>query len=170
MGVLLIVPVLLLRYGWMRILNPKVLPFAAIFPHGEGRDEWQTKLNAWIINGMIFSPILTRIHFSLTGWSVYLLGLIVLAIAVAGFAKRNDQGFCDEGIYRYSRNPMYVGYVLAFLGLGILIRAWFYWLFFTPFLLTLPAVIRAEEVWCLQEYGELYQAYMRQVSRYWGRS
>ncbi len=170
MGALLIIPVLLLRYGWMRILNPKVLPFAAIFPHGEGRDEWQTKLNAWIINGIVFSPLFARIHFSFLGWLVYGTGLLVLAIAVAGFARRNTQGFCDAGIYRYSRNPMYLGYVLAFLGTGLLIQAWFYWLFFVPFVVTLPAVIRAEEVWCLREYGRPYRQYMNQVRRYWGRS
>lgn len=170
MGILLIIPVLLLRYGWMRILNPNVLPFAAIFPHGQGRDEWRTKLNAWIINGIVFSPILARIQLSFIGWAIYATGLGVLAVAVIGFANRNAQGFCDGGIYRFSRNPMYVGYVLAFLGTGLLIQAWFYWFFFLPFLFTLPAVIRAEEVWCLNEYGESYRQYMQLVHRYWGRS
>lgn len=170
MGFLLIVPVLFLRYGWMRILNPKVLPSAAIFPHGEGRDEWKTKLNSWIVNGIIFSPLFARIHLSVTGLGLYFTGIIVLAVAVAGFAKRNEQGFCDAGIYHYSRNPMYVGYVIAFLGTGLLIQAWFYWIFFVPFVLTLPPVIKAEEAWCLREYGDSYRRYMNQVYRYWGRS
>jgi protein-S-isoprenylcysteine O-methyltransferase Ste14 len=170
MGILLIVPVLLLRYGWMRILNPNVLSYAAIFPHGEGHDAWQTKLNAGIINGIVFSPIFARIHFAPIGWVIYGAGLIVLAIAVMGFSMRNTKGFCDAGIYRYSRNPMYVGYVLAFLGTGVLIQAWFYWLFFVPFMLTLPAVIRAEEAWCIRAYGESYRHYMDQVHRYWGRN
>ncbi|BES64076.1 isoprenylcysteine carboxylmethyltransferase family protein [Gottschalkiaceae bacterium SANA] len=170
MGILLIVPVLILRYGWMRILNPQLLPYAAIFPHGEGRDEWKTKLNAWIVNGIIFSPILTRIQGSFFGWLIYGAGLLVIGVAVSGFSKRNSVGFCDQGIYRRSRNPMYLGYVLAFLGTGLLIQAWFYWIFFIPFVLTLPAVIEAEEQWCLREYGASYQAYMAHVSRYWGRS
>ena len=75
-------------------------------------------------------------------------------------------GFCRRGVYRFSRNPMYLAYFLIFAGCAALGRS--------PLLLGLTAVfqvaahwlIRAEERWGAQRFGEVYGEYAGRVRRY----
>jgi protein-S-isoprenylcysteine O-methyltransferase Ste14 len=74
-----------------------------------------------------------------------------------------------EGIYRWSRNPLFVGWTLVLVGLGlaresamVLFLALFLWV---TFRLTLPL----EEELLGRLYGEAYEAYRRRTHRYFGR-
>jgi protein-S-isoprenylcysteine O-methyltransferase Ste14 len=73
----------------------------------------------------------------------------------------------EAGPFRFTRNPMYVGMVLIFLGLAVLLRSTW-----SAVLLPLAAiavdrwVIRPEERYLAQLFGEPYVAYMRRVRRW----
>jgi protein-S-isoprenylcysteine O-methyltransferase Ste14 len=72
-----------------------------------------------------------------------------------------------EGIFAWMRNPMYVGLVLLLAGLAIALGSdW-------TLVLVLPAaiilhfgVVKREERYLTEKFGESYQTYMSQVPRY----
>ena len=91
--------------------------------------------------------------------------LIGMALIVAGWVSLYSQvrqpGFASKGIYRYSRHPQYLGFVLLVLG----------WFFGWPTILTVifsPILVvkyikaaRSEEADMLRLYGDAYAEYMR---------
>ena len=77
-----------------------------------------------------------------------------------------EEGFCQSGVYRLSRNPMYAAYFLLFLGCALLTRSLPLLLCLAVFQLTAHVLIRAEERWCLRTFGAAYARYMGRVRRY----
>ncbi|WP_322201799.1 methyltransferase family protein [Acutalibacter intestini] len=71
-----------------------------------------------------------------------------------------------KGIYRFSRNPMYVAYDLIFLGCATLAKSWLLLGLTACFILSGHWIIRAEERWCAARFGEEYQAYRKRVRKY----
>ncbi len=72
-----------------------------------------------------------------------------------------------SGIYRFSRNPMYLGLLLLYVGLAFLIGNW-WTLLFVPLLIVIVTyfVIRPEEKYLGRAFGESYRAYRRKVRRW----
>jgi protein-S-isoprenylcysteine O-methyltransferase Ste14 len=73
------------------------------------------------------------------------------------------------GLYRYSRHPQYVGYLVATVGAALLIASpWALVLLglYATWWLTLPF---AEEPWLRAQYGAAYERYRSQVPRFVGR-
>lgn len=87
---------------------------------------------------------------------------------------RNHQVYADrlvtEGLFRHSRNPLYVGKFLMALGLGIGTNRW-------PSLIALcvaysfmyHSVVLAEEAYLRDKFGAAFDEYCRQVPRWWPR-
>jgi len=72
-----------------------------------------------------------------------------------------------EGIYRVTRNPMYVGMALLQLGIGVaLANGWMVVLI--PFVLVIiyAIAIRHEEAYLERKFGEGYLVYKRSVRRW----
>jgi protein-S-isoprenylcysteine O-methyltransferase Ste14 len=114
------------------------------------------------------------------GWArilgpvVTCLGLIALPAALAFRRARTDPrpwrpttALVITGPYKYSRNPMYVGFTCCYIGVALWVNA--LW----P-LLALPAVIALmnwgvisrEEAYLERIFGEPYRAYRNQVRRW----
>ena len=73
----------------------------------------------------------------------------------------------QEGLYRVSRNPMYLGITTAFLGLGLAFAS--PWLFvLTPVMAIAlrKLAIEREERHLEARFGDAYRAYRRQVRRW----
>jgi protein-S-isoprenylcysteine O-methyltransferase Ste14 len=71
------------------------------------------------------------------------------------------------GPYRFTRNPMYVGLTVAYIGGALAMNA--AWPFvFLPIVLVLLSVfvIRREEAYLRREFPEAYEAYCRRVRRW----
>lgn len=78
-------------------------------------------------------------------------------------------GLVRGGMYRFSRNPMYVGVTMAVLGQAIVFASWpaalygvFLWTCFHV------AVLFAEEPHLRRERGDAYEEYCRRVPRWLG--
>ena len=72
-----------------------------------------------------------------------------------------------EGIYRVTRNPMYVGMALLQLGIGIgLANGWI--VAFVPLVLAVvyATAVRHEEAYLERKFGEGYLVYKRSVRRW----
>lgn len=109
-------------------------------------------------------------------WLVLMGGLIVSA-AVVGFARakttmdprspKNTVTVVTTGIYRFSRNPMYLGFAMILTGVCI-------WLGNLGSFLTLPLFvlylnhfqILPEEAHLQKKFGKTYVAYKKQVRRW----
>lgn len=80
---------------------------------------------------------------------------------------RPTTAIVETGIYRYTRNPMYLGMSLALAGLGVAFnQAWF--LFAVPvavFAVTKLAIER-EEAYLATKFGAPYLAYKSRVRRW----
>lgn len=117
------------------------------------------------------------------GWGVQALGagIGVLAVVIFGLATKTMRdswrvGIPEEktelvtdGIYRYSRNPAFVGFDLMYLSVCLM--------FFNVPLVLVSALaagmlhlqILQEEAHLQQEFGEAYGEYRKQTMRYFGR-
>lgn len=72
-----------------------------------------------------------------------------------------------EGLYKYSRNPMYAGLTLCFTGLGFAIDKPWLLILLLPTLLTVQFVlIRPEEKYLRGKFGEEFMQYKKAVRRW----
>ncbi len=98
------------------------------------------------------------------GLPVSLLGLALRSWASGHLAK--DKDLATSGPYAYIRNPLYVGTLVAALGVVLAARNFWLVLLFVVvfFLVYLPAVELEEQH--LREIFPLYASYARQVNRF----
>jgi protein-S-isoprenylcysteine O-methyltransferase Ste14 len=71
------------------------------------------------------------------------------------------------GAYRLSRNPMYTGLAIAYLGLALLFGSW--WpltLWLLVIVVVRQLVIRPEEDYLTQRFGQAYTDYQSRVRRW----
>jgi len=73
-----------------------------------------------------------------------------------------------KGIYRFSRNPMYLGTFLFFGGTGIACLSWVFLILTGVFIVLLQLVVVSEERSCVHKYGNAYQEYMNHIPRWIG--
>lgn len=96
-------------------------------------------------------------------------GMALCAALVAAFAAPDRDGFCQSGVHRFSRNPMYAGYFLCFMGWALPARSLALGGMVLAFRFCAHGIIWAEERWCETQFGEAYRQYETRVRRYWGR-
>lgn len=80
---------------------------------------------------------------------------------------QSTETMIEEGPFRVSRNPLYVGLLALYLGLALLVPTfWGLVLFPVAVLLILWGAIRPEEQLLREEFGEQYADYCRRVRRW----
>ncbi|MEJ6472904.1 isoprenylcysteine carboxylmethyltransferase family protein [Pseudoalteromonas piscicida] len=134
---------------------------------------------------VILMPVVCRLtaasHFIYYPFN--LLGLVPIALGLA-LAKSGSKLFAkeetnimtfnkpdklvDAGVFRYTRNPMYLGFVIALLGYAVLVGgALVSFLFVITFLLIADRwYIRFEEKMMEQTFGDAYLRYRGRVRRW----
>ena len=71
------------------------------------------------------------------------------------------------GLFSHCRNPLYVGNILMILGLGIMANSLIFVLVIVPvFVLFYQAIVRAEEHFLRNKFGDAYRAYQQDVNRW----
>ena len=72
-----------------------------------------------------------------------------------------------SGPYQYSRNPLYLGLTLFFVGLTLTMNTWWGILALIPLVVVMHnAVIVREEQYLEEKFGEIYRQYRSKVRRY----
>lgn len=117
----------------------------------------------------LFVPVNFGVLFWL-GLPLYLLGMVLNTIAMYSFAQ-SPGGINTTGIYRYSRNPMYVGGFFFLLGLCLMGWSASVWsiVFLILFIFSIPYyhwTVLLEEAFLENKYGEVYLKYRQTVPRY----
>jgi len=135
----------------------------------------------WLTPQPIFViPIFSDSTISVAGLSIPILHLVfslppIIAGAWFGIEGVRETGMklaethcsprkiLNMGVYSKVRHPQYFGWILAHIGISILLSVWFSMLF-TPVLIALIYVIsRKEENELVREFGENYVDYKKEV-------
>lgn len=131
-----------ITFNW--IMN-FVLPFS--LPHGLG----------WI------GLILLAAAFGITAWSKNLFETAGTNVP----PNKPATAIVTTGIYQYTRNPMYLSFMLGFTGLALLAGTPYMLLALAPmFFILTNYVIKPEEEYLSEKFGEEYNTYKNQVRRW----
>lgn len=167
---LLMIPLFLIRFGLLGIINKSALNRAAFFAPLEGGERvayfFYQVSNAFLIFYPIFLKIQIKWQEFFIGLFIYILGIVVLVISTVAFAKPNQSGLNATGIYKVSRNPMYIGYFIYFLGCAILLHSMLLFIALLILQISTHWIILSEERWCINKFGSEYVNYMDKVKRY----
>lgn len=139
------------------------------------------------------APILTIIHIILAillrrlapipvpmpllipwlGLGLAALGFIFGLMALTEFrrtraaSKKPTAGFVSTGIYRYTRNPIYLGFVLMLVGLSLSMGTYWGVILVWPLVVLMNAlVIKPEEIHLEKRYKDQYIDYKSRVRRW----
>ncbi len=151
------------RFGFKkpRIFPPVWLLFSAIAMY---------VLHRWLPLIRFYEPLPS-------GWAYLLVapGLILVLIAAKGFKKAKtgvvpfskSTALVTEGIYRYTRNPMYLGMALVLAGLAIKLGSLGAWLPIPAFVAIIQRqFIRNEEIFLTAIYGDEFRQFCQKVRRW----
>jgi len=169
-GFLLLIPFLLIRFGVLNLLNKDGLKRAAFFAPLMGTEKtayWFYQIsNVLFFIYLFFLKVTTESYWFYAGLAIYALGIVLCLASVFNFANPAENGINVKGLYRYSRNPMYVAYFICFLGCVLLTQSLLLFIILLIFQISAHWIILSEERWCIKEFGEEYKSYMNKVRRY----
>ena len=133
------------------------------------------------------SDHLLRLPFPIarTGWVhwisainagvVILMGIAVVAASIRNFScaatpvqgTRPTRALVTSGIHGWSRNPIYLGMFLVYLGIGLVVRSPWIVLLAIPLAITIHyGVVAREEAYLERRFGDAYREYKARVSRW----
>lgn len=166
-GFLLLIPLILIRFG---LLNKEGLKRAAYFAPLIGREKaayWFYQIsNILIFVYLFFLKITTDPYWFYAGLVTYGIGVLMCLVSVSNFSKPSENGINLNGLYRISRNPMYVSYFIYFLGCVLITQSLLLLAILVVFQISTHWIILSEERWCVNKFGEEYKNYMSKVRRY----
>ena len=116
----------------------------------------------------VFLPLKLGTVWFYTGLPVMLLGLAAYIMFLVSWANTLPGKPVTGGVYRYSRNPMYVSTSLLLLGVAIASASWVF--LSITIIITVGEVvfIGLEEQGCIEHYGDVYREYMNRTPRWIG--
>jgi protein-S-isoprenylcysteine O-methyltransferase Ste14 len=169
-GFLLLIPFLLIRFGLLSLLNKDSLIRAAFFAPLIGAEKiayWVYQIsNILFFIYIFFLKVTTGSFWFYAGLALYALGLLLCLVSILNFAYPAENGINLKGLYRFSRNPMYVAYFICFLGCALLTQSLLLFVILLVFQISAHWIILSEERWCIKKFGAEYINYMNKVRRY----
>jgi protein-S-isoprenylcysteine O-methyltransferase Ste14 len=130
---------------------------------------------AWAVERWLPMPISGDSRLWLPGLALLLLSVAVALLTLYQFLRAKTHvepwhptsSIIQSGVFRYSRNPIYLTFCVATLGCGLMLNSWWGIVATVPLACLLQVlVIRKEEVYLESKFGESYLAYKRRVRRW----
>ena len=170
-GLLLIIPVMIIRYLLLAKLNKSAMKRASHFPPMIGVEKiaaliYQASTVAIFITMPFLEVRTSQTMLFYTGIAIYIIGLVLLTLSIINFSTPSDSGFNQNGLYRLSRNPMYVAYFICLIGIASLVQSFIFLVVVFLFQISAHWIILSEERWCVGQFGANYLLYMKRVRRY----
>ncbi len=149
-----------------------LIPWITVFTLGmalSGREIWFT-LRYNIINPqnllMLSVHNIVGLTFIFTGLSIMITGQVTLWRSYSSMLIiKKGQKLRTHGIYRFTRNPIYFGFILVAIGIPIFTPSLYG---FLVMLLEIPIClsrIRIEQKMLIEEFGDEYRKYMKTTKR-----
>lgn len=138
--------------------------------------QWRWHIGPQVLQTVLIeSPLVKGV-----GAACVTMAVAIYAIALARLGKswrlgidRNNPGpLVTEGIYRWTRHPIYVAFDLLFLGTFLVLGKLVFVVLTIVWLPLMHATMLREERFLEQQYGSSYRDYCQRVGRYfsWGAS
>jgi protein-S-isoprenylcysteine O-methyltransferase Ste14 len=131
---------------------------------------------AWIWNPKSFGwaswPISTGFRWAgVVGFGVSIAWLIWMFHTLGSnltdtVVTRRDAYFVDNGPYRFVRNPMYTGVLMATMSLGFAFGTWLLPVAGSTVFALFAVRTRIEEKYLIERFGDQYRDYMKRVGRF----
>ena len=167
---ILIIPLIVFWIGGVKFLFSKRMPETAL--PSKRRDKILSNLLIITMFGSffysIFMPLKLGTIWFYIGLIVYVVGLALIAITMINFATTPMNKPVTKGVYRYSRNPMFIGWFLLYFGIAIASVSWVYVLITVFFIFNSAYLSPYEEAITLRHYGKDYEEYMKRTPRWIG--
>ena len=131
----------------------------------------------WLLDRYVHAlPLLAASRtVSTLAWVVIAAALLLMISGVVTFRRAGTaviphlpaSRLVQSGPYRFTRNPMYTGFTIAYLGVTVLLRsAWPLLLLPVVLALLVKLVIRREEAYLASAFGAAYDDYRARVRRW----
>lgn len=124
-------------------------------------DVWKVKIaNQWIVASVIFAIGLAIVIIS--GYQFR-----KVSTTVDPLSPGQTTTLITAGFYRYSRNPMYIGFLLFLLAWDIFLGSLLSLIFLPVFVYLITEIqIKPEERILMEKFGRKYQRYLDNVRRW----
>ena len=116
----------------------------------------------------IFLPLVRGTGWFYAGAAIFLAGLVILLLARSDADATPEGKPFTGGIYHFSRHPVYLGYILVFIGTGIASASWLFLVLAVVFILNAHFVMVTEEDSTQEKYGEAYTEYLKKTPKWIG--
>ena len=147
------------------ILPPPLLYLAAVIALFGLRWFWPAPIFAASTFALYAGAILSVAALALGIWAV-------LALRLAGTnvdPRKTSTAMVTAGPFRFTRNPIYVGFTVLYLGITLALNCWWGLALLVPTLIVMHVgVIRREEHYLERKFAADYLRYKYNVSRYVG--
>jgi protein-S-isoprenylcysteine O-methyltransferase Ste14 len=168
---ILVIPMLIILFSDMRATESRESGKAGDFQltRKENRLTYAVLLPmdvSWVY--AVFLPLQLGTVWLYSGLIVCLFGMIFTSVAILNFATSPKDKVITKGLYRFTRNPTYIGMILMHIGLGIACASWLFLLLTVVMMIMLNAVLSSEERYCLYRFREDYQKYKNNTPRWIG--
>mgnify|MGYP001794217017 CR=1 FL=1 len=142
-----------------------ILEFVVVFVYAFKGEWYQYLLPFWYLE---------HSYLQYVGWGLLLLSLILVWVAQSqmanswriGIDEKNKTELVTNGLFSVSRNPIFLGVMIANLGLMLIIPNAFTLLIVSLSTVSINTQIRLEEVFLKRSHGKVYQDYLNQVRRW----
>lgn len=128
--------------------------------------QWNTVFQVVVIVLAVFVPFKWGTAWFTVGAVVYAVAFVLFMWSFHSYGTADRDKLITQGIYRYSRNPMYAVFTLSMLGIVVATASLWLLLAMVPYCWAMHGTILGEERYCERTYGEAYREYKRRVPRY----
>ncbi|MCW4015037.1 MAG: isoprenylcysteine carboxylmethyltransferase family protein [Candidatus Bathyarchaeota archaeon] len=168
---ILIVPILIIMFSDMRATSIRESGKAGDFQLTKQENRFTYFVFLPMLVSFVYSvflPLQVDAIWLYSGLSIYVLGIVFTIVAIRNFSTSPKDKVITRGLYRFTRNPTYVGMILIQTGIGIACASWLYLVLTVALLILFNVNLSAEERYCLYRYGENYQKYKNSTPRWIG--
>jgi len=116
----------------------------------------------------IFLPLKLGTTWFYVGLAIYLIGIGMFLSAIITAARAPSGKIFTGGAYCYSRHPLYLSFLLTFLGVSVASTSWLFLLLSLGWMYFPLAQVNSEERGCLDTFGVEYQEYMNRTPQWIG--
>jgi len=122
----------------------------------------------WFAEPTVLS-LIAGLLITVLGEALRLWGVAVLGGEARATAAMGSTLLVTTGPFAYVRNPLYIGNMLLYTGIGVMSLALFPWLLVAAlcwFSIQYALIISLEEEFLRERFGKDYEAYQRRVRRF----
>ena len=116
----------------------------------------------------IFLPLRLHTPWLYIGILIYLIGIAMFLSSIITAVKKPLGLVFSQGMYRYSRHPLYLSFLLVFIGISVAAASWLFLLLSLGWMAFPLSQVSVEERGCLETFGADYQEYMQRTPKWLG--